>query len=140
MAIYWQDGKVFDYRTVDDLSGKTIGVIRGWSYGDDFDKARSAQKFKVEEVEGDELNVTKLGLGRLDAIVGIPLSIDAQLTRKGLNGKVTKLSVALFKSPTYLVFAKTVDKKALLKQFDDVLAKSRADGSYDEMIKHALVK
>lgn len=91
-------------------------------------------------MEGDELNVTKLGMGRLDAIVGIPLSIDAKLTKKGLNGKVAKLPVALFKSLTYLVFAKTVDKKALLKQFDDVLAKSRADGSYDEMVKQSLLK
>jgi hypothetical protein len=51
-----------------------------------------------------------------------------------------QLPVALFKSPSYLVFAKTVDKKALLKQFGDVLAKSRADGSCDEMVKHSLLK
>ena len=140
IAIYTQGTKAFDFKDIDSLSGKTIGVIRGWSYGDDFDKARAAQKFRVEEVEGDELNVTKLGLGRLDAIVGIPLSVDAAIRKNRLGGKIAKLPEALSKNPTYLVFSKTADKEALLEQFDDALAKSRTDGSYDQIIRNSLAK
>ena len=138
LAIYTTADKTFTYNNVEDLTGKSIGVIRGWSYGDDFDKARAANKFTVEDVERDQLNVKKLALGRLDAIIGIPVSIDDEVQKGGFSGQVKQLSNPLSKSPTFLIFAKSAAQTVLITKFNETLAAMRADGSYESTVKASL--
>jgi polar amino acid transport system substrate-binding protein len=138
LQIYVNTGKKFDVASVDDLTGKTVGVIRGWSYGDAFDKARAAGKFKVEEVDSDQLNLNKLGLGRIDAAVAIQQSADAVIAKNGLTGKVAAVEKPLAANDTYLAFAKTAGQAALIKRFDETIAAMRADGSYDQLVKQSL--
>ena len=39
LAVYVKKGKGFSYTRLSDLRGKSIGLVRGWSYGEDFDAA-----------------------------------------------------------------------------------------------------
>lgn len=54
---------------LEDLGGRVVGLIRGWSYGAALDGAVAAERFRVEVVAGDRQNLEKLRLGRVDAIV-----------------------------------------------------------------------
>jgi len=40
IMVYVPKGKAFAFSSVYDLAGKRLGVIRGWSYGEEFDEAR----------------------------------------------------------------------------------------------------
>ena len=55
-------------RTLNDLKGKTVGVVLGYSYTQEFWNFINAY-CDVEAVHNDNINFTKLGLGRLDATV-----------------------------------------------------------------------
>jgi ABC-type amino acid transport substrate-binding protein len=59
----------FVFKGMADLQGKTIGVARGASYGDDFDGQRG-RLFKVEEdVSSYAVRLKKLMSGRMDAML-----------------------------------------------------------------------
>lgn len=60
---------VFPFRSIEDLRGKTIGVVRGSSYGDEFD-ARRNSLFKIEEdVSSHTARLRKLMNRRMDVML-----------------------------------------------------------------------
>lgn len=59
----------FSFTQLEDLRGKTIGVIRGVSYGDEFDRAKN-ELFKVEEDTSSHVaRLKKLSMRRMDAML-----------------------------------------------------------------------
>lgn len=59
----------FNFNTIDDLKGKTVGVIRGVSYGDEFDQ-RKNDSFKVEEDTASHVaRLKKLAMRRMDVML-----------------------------------------------------------------------
>lgn len=135
LVVYAQKGKGATYAKLDDLNGKTIAVIRGWSYGDEFDAARAAGKFKAEEAESDALNFKKLAADRVDLIVASPLAADPILKKEGLADKIEALPTPLAANDTYLIFNKKAGKADLIKKFNETIAAMKADGSYDKLTK-----
>jgi ABC-type amino acid transport substrate-binding protein len=60
---------VFPFRSIEDLRGKTVGVVRGSGYGDEFD-ARRNSLFKVEEdVSSHTARLRKLMNRRMDVML-----------------------------------------------------------------------
>lgn len=136
ILIYVKKGNGFEYKSVDDLKGKTIGVLSGWSYGDAFDQAKTQGSFKVEEVTNDNVNFEKLTLGRVDAVLAIELTAQQIISAKNYDGQVEALSTPLTISDTYLVFAKSAQQTALLEKFNSVLKAMQEDGTYDSLVKN----
>jgi polar amino acid transport system substrate-binding protein len=60
LAIYVRKGNAFPFKDLSDLKGKNIGINRGWSYGEAFDKARKEGLFKVQEANTNQANLQKL--------------------------------------------------------------------------------
>ncbi|MES2105385.1 MAG: transporter substrate-binding domain-containing protein [Pseudomonadota bacterium] len=59
----------FRFTAMSDLQGKTVGVVRGASYGDEFDGQRN-RLFRVEEdVSSDAVRLKKLLSGRMDVML-----------------------------------------------------------------------
>lgn len=59
----------FNYSTVSDLKGKTIGIVRGTSYGEEFDRLSNVL-FKVEDDTSNNLGrFRKLFMRRMDAFL-----------------------------------------------------------------------
>lgn len=135
LYIYVKKGASFSYETPEDLKGKTVGVIRGWSYGDLFDKAREAGSFSVEENVSNIANFEKLLLGRLDCIIVDELAAKQILQQQGYEGQVEQLPTPVTTNDTFLVFVKPSQQTELLKQFNETLAAMRQDGSYDGLVK-----
>ena len=80
--------------TIADLPRKRFGVIRGWRYGDDFDKAVKADNITVDQVKSDDQNFQKLAAGWVDAI----LAIDKKAKQTELLAKFNKAIGELKKS------------------------------------------
>ncbi len=135
ILLYVRKGKGFEFKSLQDLKGKTLGTIRGWSYGDEFDKAKQAGLFKTEEVEGDEINFKKLLAGRVDAVLGIDISAELAIRQQGCQGQVEALERPIAVNKTYIAFAKRLGKVELLERFNAALDEMRKDGSYERIVK-----
>jgi len=67
--IVTRKNNVFPFANLDDLKGKTIGVIRGVSYGDEFDQKKN-EVFTVEEDTASHVaRLKKLAMNRMDAML-----------------------------------------------------------------------
>lgn len=127
LMVYSPRSRFLPYTRIEDLKGKRVGVMRGWSYGDEFDKARKAGLFKVEDVSTDEQNFLKLSTDRIDVMVAIPESVSSLLTR---FPSVTAASTPLLEAPAYLAFSKSANQAALLQRFNQALKEMKASGEF----------
>jgi polar amino acid transport system substrate-binding protein len=130
LEVYVRKGEGFAFATPDDLKGRTIGVIRGWSYGDAFDTARRRGLFTVEEAAGDDQNFAVLAAGHIECILAIRQAAAAMIAARHLEGRVEALARPLSINPAYLAFNKSSDKRDELRQFDAAIDAMRADGSF----------
>jgi ABC-type amino acid transport substrate-binding protein len=59
----------FPFRGIADLRGKTVGAVRGFSYGDDFERARG-KVFRVDDdISSRATRLTRLMLKRVDVVL-----------------------------------------------------------------------
>lgn len=60
----------FPFEKLADLHGKTIGAVRGYGYGDEFERARAERLFKVEDdLPSRATRLQRLLLKRVDAVL-----------------------------------------------------------------------
>ncbi|MCP1291249.1 MULTISPECIES: substrate-binding periplasmic protein [Chromobacterium] len=123
-----------DFRSLADLDNKRVGVMAGWSYGDEFDRARADKRFSAYDGDSDRQNLQLLQRGNLDAVLAIQEAMDARMQ----NGAYANLAVApaiLASKATYLAINKTSPQLPLLQRFNQALEKMRQDGSYQQLVK-----
>jgi len=128
----------FEWKTVNDLKGIKIGVTRGYTYGDEFDKAVKEGRLQVDEVRSDELNFKKLLGGRFD---GFPIEMDVgyYLINSKLTQEESKLithhSLPIMETPLSLILSKKAEKnKRLLELFNRGLKRLKDSGKYDQYL------
>lgn len=138
-AVFYNKKKPIDFKTVADLHGYTVGVIRGWSYGDDFDAARKAGKISVEENVSDAANLKKLDAGNLDAVLAIEESGKAAIAATKL-GTIEQGKIYLASNKAHLAFNKSANKTDLLANFSKTIAAMKKDGSLDKIVLKELAK
>ena len=137
IAVFYRTVRPFDFRTVADLYGKRVGVLRGWSYGDDFDVAKRNGSIATEEVSSDRSNFLKLTDGRLDAVLAIEESGQAAMAASGLHG-IEQANAYLASYPVYLAFSKKAAKSDLLVCFNKALAEMKQDGAFERIVRQEL--
>jgi polar amino acid transport system substrate-binding protein len=137
ITIYFHKAHPLAYARIEDLKGARIGVMRGWSYGDDFDKARDAGWFTVEGVGSDEQNFQKLESGRVDVVLAIGESVFALLDR---YRDIRASEVPLIQPPAFLAFPKKANRVPLLKQFDQTIKAMKASGEFQKILAAELAR
>ncbi len=137
LAVYSHKDKPIEYKAIADLHGKKVGVIAGWSYGDEFDAAKKGGKITVEEVTNDEKNLRKLEEGRLDAVIAVEDAAKPIISSRKL-GNIVQAKQLLASNKSYLAFNKSTNQTALLDQFSKTIAAMRDDGSLDKIVVEAL--
>lgn len=139
MAVYFSKTKPVSFNSVADLLGKKIGVIRGWSYGDDFDKAVKEGKITIDEVKADSQNFQKLASGRVDAILAIEEAGAASLKTGQFPG-IEKSPKYLFENPTFLAFNKSKKQTDILTKFNQAIDEMRKSGKHGTIASAELNK
>jgi len=132
-AVYFNTSKPIDFKRVSDLKGKRVGVIRGWSYGGEFDAARKAGSVAAEETLSDRINLHKLARGRLDAVLAIEEAGSAVIKAEKLTG-IEKSKTFLASNKAHLAFSKGAKQTELLAKFSRTIAGMRQDGSLNEIV------
>ena len=137
--VYFNTARPVNFRTLADLDGKRVGVVRGWSYGDAFDAARRSGRFTVEEVVNDRTNFLKLAHRRLDVVLAIDESGSAIIAADKLNdiGRSPRLLAA---NDAHLAFNKSARQGALLTRFDQAIAEMKRDGTLSRIVRRELMR
>jgi ABC-type amino acid transport substrate-binding protein len=133
-------GKEFPFETLTDLRGKTVGIGRSGTFGDEFDNAKKSGLFLVEEDSGDVSRLEKLLAGRIDCALISPglfslhqtIASDANLTRA--KDQFTALPRPFKRDPNYLGFAKSMHMRNFLDKFNAVLKQGLENGDIRKII------
>jgi polar amino acid transport system substrate-binding protein len=133
LAVYSMIGKNLPFHSLADLAGRKVGLIRAWAYGADFDTARAAKLFEVEEVDSDDQNFQKLKFGRIDMAVATRLAGDILVADNKYAG-IGAYDTQLTATPIHLVFNKKNGNADLLRRFDDAIRAMQAAGEIQAIV------
>lgn len=139
ILIYVLKEKMFSFKHVSDLKGKSIGVLMGWSYGEEFDKARNDNLFTAYDATLDEINFKHLLSNKLDCILAIEEtgSIIKEKNSK-MKSRIVSLDTPLLVNSTYLIFPKSLNKNDVLFKFNSKLNETKKNGKYKRLINDFL--
>ena len=128
LAFMVRKNSTLAYKTLRDLEGRLIGVVRGY---DNTPAVDSADFLTKEEAVDDEMNLRMLLSGRLDmAVADVNVANYIVSRRLGRPGAIRPLTPTLGERLLYLCFPKSrPDHLELVALFDEGLAAMHADGS-----------
>lgn len=124
-----QDSQLTFNGSLNDLKGKTIGAMLGYTYGSEFD---SAESLKVERIASHEANFKKLAYARIDAypcdrLVGI------HILRKENMREIKILPIPMKVMEGHIGFAKGKNLEAIGK-INAVIAAMKKNREIDGII------
>lgn len=131
-------GHQVNFNSVSDLTGKRVGVIRGWSYGTEFDTARRNKLFKVEEVDSDQQNYQKLQFKRVDVILATDLCVKLMRPMtfsRGIEVSALPLTIA----PIRIAIHKSANSVELLLRFDKTIKLMMKSGEFNAIIDNEIL-
>ncbi len=119
------------YETLNDISGLTVGTVRGYSYGSGlFDNATN---FKKDDAAKDNINILKkLTGGRVDMIIGDENVLTAEAKKLGVLGEIKFLPKAVANVLRYANFPK--QNKVQADKFKAGLDRIIASGEYQKIL------
>lgn len=132
----WVATRSTDIRSIsslDDLAGLMIGVVEGYSYGDDFDGMDSLSKHAFLD---EELLVKNLLGGRVDAVVGNRRVMETSAARLG-SPEGLSFRLLLERRPLFFLFSRryTNEAEIMARKLSEVLRKMKSDGPYSTVLK-----
>ena len=143
-VLFTKVGDTFPFETYDDLTGKTIGKVKGISLGNDFARAEAEGKVTVHEFPDLTSSLTGLIQDQINAYAG---NIDVtyyRLKAMGMTSSISYLSKKLVENqPSYLVMSRASDleeKEDVLQRLGMALDTMRKDGSYNRIAKRYLFR
>jgi polar amino acid transport system substrate-binding protein len=130
-----RQGVLVEYRTLSDLSGYRIGVVRDYAYDEDFDNDPD-----LHRVANSHLiqNLLLLRQDRLDIVVGDKWAILHQIAKfmpedlpyfRALSKPLARRALRLG------VSRMNPDAEEIIAGFDAAIAGMQADGTYDEIVR-----
>ncbi|MFZ6741879.1 substrate-binding periplasmic protein [Undibacterium sp. JH2W] len=131
----------FSYNSVNDLKGKTIGIVRGTSYGEEFDRLSNVL-FKVEDDTGNNLGrFRKLFMRRMDAFLLYSSTTNTSRLENYINQQyATEFADKSTNNKLFCILPKPVSSvdihiairldhdAGLLQQIDQAILRGRQDG------------
>jgi len=136
LVLFVNKDRPFEFKGVQDLEGKLVGVNRGWSYGQEFDGAREKGLFSVNVKNSPEENFQLLALGRIDCVILDKLAGDSYIELLGLENSITFLPEAFSINNTYLIVPKVLNMKGFLSQFNAAIESLRREGKHHEIVQN----
>ena len=140
VAVFRRKDSPVDFRTIDDLRFRHVGVIRGWAYGAPFDEARRAGAFDAQDATGDSQNFLKLEKKRLDFVIATAMAGELLIASEQDFSDLAPSPQYLVSIPIHLAINKSTNQTALLKRFDGVIASMRGSGETAAIVAAELVQ
>ncbi len=133
-SIAGETGAVFEWDSIEDLHGKRVGVIEGYSYGDDIDAAIAAGAITPVRAPSVEHQFAMLVAGRIDLVLEND-AVGYELARK-----YTDIDIRPARRPTnaetfYLGLSKKSPAVSLLPQINVAIIKLRDTGVIERLVR-----
>jgi len=124
----------FEYKTLESLTGRTVGVGIGWGYPEDFQKATNFTRDTSHELK---ITLNKLIFGRVNLAI-----VEEYAARYAMNAyfkddadNVTYSKVSLEEKDLRVAFSKKHSKhEEILKRFNVALAEMKTDGTFQKIM------
>jgi ABC-type amino acid transport substrate-binding protein len=123
-----------EVHSISDLAGKHISLFRGASYGTEFDKARAANLFTVEEdINSWETRFNKLLAGRCDVMLAASTSVTPQKAARFFENhgfdprQMRVLDKPLFADTLYFAVLKSKAADFPMARINDAIDAGRTD-------------
>lgn len=129
--------KSFEFKSQNDLIGKTGVANEGESFGPAFDSFLK-DKLTVTRVDGLKAAFDALLAGDADYVIAAYYPGTAELGRLGLVDKITALEPELFSEELFIAFSKKSPCVALSEKFGKGITEMTEDGSFREIVGEAL--
>ena len=134
LYIYVLKDKVFDFKTLTDLQGKSIGTNYGWSYGSEFDDLKNQGIFTIEESHNNLSNFKKLLIGRVDCIIIEELAASIILQDQSLSSHIQKLDIPATSNHAFIAYHKNNNKNQFIEQLNKTIQFLKQSGDYERLI------
>jgi polar amino acid transport system substrate-binding protein len=138
-AILWtsadDDGS---YEDLEDFlkSGKSVGIIRGVSLGEEADALleQPAYRKNVIENKSTKLNIRQIAAGRMDALIDNSATTGHLARQEGLRDKLRATDVAVQSEPIYFMFSDTSTSQETIAAFNEAIGQLKASGKIQEIV------
>lgn len=124
----------FQYENIDSLTGKNVGVVRGYGYGDEF---LTATNFKRHETKDLVSNIKKLVAGRIDLTLEDELVAKSLLAKNapGMLKKIAFVATPLSKKEMHIAVGKAnPSHQKIIQDFNEGLKEIQANGKFQELV------
>ena len=127
-------GRPVNFDRLRDLADYTVGVTRGYSYGQEFDDL--LETMDVDAANSDYLNYVKLMDGRIDIFPGNEI-VARGLFRKHpeLRGKFVHSERSFIEWPLCMALSKESEFVGLLPEINRILTEMEASGFIDAVVR-----
>jgi len=130
--VYVRHDSQIEWNGLDSLNGLTIGVMKGWNYGDDWNAHSLINEHELDTaMEGFEM----LDEGKLDGFAGYEVNFDYVLKQAGWGNKYKKLPVFESASEYVIGLQANPDVPNLLRDFDEGKRQIIENGTFDSIVK-----
>lgn len=140
-CFYARPGTSWRYTGLDSLAQIRLGVINGYSYGqelDDYISRHQRDQERLQLAAGEQalaLNVRKVELGRLDALLENTWIMAMYQDRNDDQGKLLEVGCRVPDVPIYIAFSPVLPASARYRDiFDDGVQRYRQDGRLDALL------
>lgn len=132
-------GDGFEYQGLDSLSGKNVGIVRNYGYGDDF---LNATNFNKPEANDLISNAKKLLANRIDLTLEDELVAKSMLSGAGMNLDDFEFSQnAISNNPLHVTAGLANARNAeIIDAFNRGLKEIKANGTFDNILRKYGIK
>ncbi len=133
-AIWTNADSTDEYTNLGDLKGKAVGIVRGYSYTEEFISFISKYCL-VEETTYDKQNFMKLEDGRLDYIIAEYGNGSALLNELGFSNIVPWLKNPVKTDGLYIIFNKRKVSHEFTEHFSHITREFKKTKEYQDLLR-----
>ncbi len=141
-CFYARAGSTWRYTGLDSLAQVRLGVINGYSYGEELDeyiRRHQREQERLQLAAGEQalaLNVRKVELGRLDALLENTWIMAMYQDQHGNHDDLVEVGCRVPDVPIYIAFSPVLPASARYRDiFDDGVRRYRQDGRLEALLK-----
>jgi polar amino acid transport system substrate-binding protein len=136
-VIWIKKGSGNTYKSLEDLKGKTVGGVNGYSYTQEFwDYVKANNVF--EGANSDETNFKKLHGDRFEYVIAELGNGYHVLRQLGINDIEPVKEFPIKSDGLFIIFNKKKVSKDMVEKFSDELKKFKQEPAYQDLIKKYL--
>lgn len=139
LSIFVRKGEVFPFQKIEDLYGKRIGIVRGFTTSPEFDRAMREGLISVDEAGNYSSLVKMLDAKRVDGIAGVTSTLQAHIEAMHLTDRLVMLPHPVTgPKPIYICVSKRADipnREKLIARMNQAMNDMEQDHAFEKIAR-----